>query len=474
MKVIATGKKKALKSLSVQNKLGESLDFRLRRKFYGILSIARNDGLTWNYTESSRLKMEYILIKRVVKESINQPRFLFQNLFNNFEIHLRNLTASEMPIKICTNEQTKIWVSRVSVAQGIWPSDIEPKLEYDRIRDPSQFGILVRNVIPSPSESNYNPMSVSRVCSSIRETEGPYNTVENVQIAHGKIILKDCELVDRGSISITHSGGKLGFITSQSEQIFVLRTFKSLPGISKGIFLGSNTSWYHFVCEYLPLIMLFPESIRNSCPIIVESAVHKNILEVIKILTGVAPIPVGNFESLEVGELHYIKDIEKRRKELGKDRLVSMSQHILEILELADNSPKDKIYLVRDDKLFRPLQNRKQVLKYLTKLGFRIVNPSKLTFTEQVEIMSEAKVVVSESGAALTNMIFCPSGTVLVELQRPGGIPNFWFEFSQNFGIRHYCVVGKKRILGDQGLASDGFIVPLKELRKTLDIIPRW
>lgn len=471
MKVIVNSNKKALKSVYFENNLGITLDFSLNRKFYGILSIARNDGLIWNYAGSSRLKRQYTLIKRVVKESINQPRFLFQNLFKNFEIQLGDLAVSEMPIKVCSEEGTRIWVSRVSVARGIWPSDIEPKLEYDRIRNPSQFGILVRNVILSPSESNYSPMIVSRISGVTSETEGPYCTVNDVQIVHGKIIVKDNEIVDSEPISIRRSGDRVNYITSESGQIFILRAFKSLPSVSKGIFLGSNTSWYHFICEYLPLIMLFPESIRNCHPVILESAVHKNILDVIKTLTGIDPVTVGNFESLQVGELHYINDIEGRRKDARKDNLTSMSQLILEILELSNNLPENKIFLVRDDKLFRPLQNREQVSVLLTKLGFRIVNPSRLTFTEQVEVMSEAKVVVCESGAALTNLIFCSPGTVLVELQPPEGIPNFWFDFSQNFGISHFCVVGKKKILGDQGLANDGFNISLYELRETLERI---
>ena len=73
----------------------------------------------------------------------------------------------------------------------------------------------------------------------------------------------------------------------------------------------------------------------------------------------------------------------------------------------------------------RYLRNRNAVEARMAGLGYAIVRPETLGFVEQVSLMAAAEFVVGESGAAMANLGFCPSGAHVIEIQADRFVENW-------------------------------------------------
>jgi capsular polysaccharide biosynthesis protein len=56
-------------------------------------------------------------------------------------------------------------------------------------------------------------------------------------------------------------------------------------------------------------------------------------------------------------------------------------------------------------------------------LDFKLIDPSKLSLSQQVEAFSNAEIILGPHGAGLTNIMFCNPGTKVIEIrsQEQGG-----------------------------------------------------
>lgn len=77
----------------------------------------------------------------------------------------------------------------------------------------------------------------------------------------------------------------------------------------------------------------------------------------------------------------------------------------------------------RNDLSKRVMCNRPEVEAAIAAMGFEIVAPETLPFTEQVRLFAACDVVIGESGAGLANLAFCDPGTIVLEIQ-----PETFFE----------------------------------------------
>jgi capsular polysaccharide biosynthesis protein len=77
----------------------------------------------------------------------------------------------------------------------------------------------------------------------------------------------------------------------------------------------------------------------------------------------------------------------------------------------------EKIYISRRNSSKRILTNEEQIEELLKKLGFDIYYMEHYTFEQQIAIMEQASIVVAPHGAGLANILFCPTGTKIVEFR---------------------------------------------------------
>lgn len=87
----------------------------------------------------------------------------------------------------------------------------------------------------------------------------------------------------------------------------------------------------------------------------------------------------------------------------------------------------ERLYVSRAKAGRRQVINEPELGSRLESLGFVQIFPEELSWTEQINAFSQAKVVVAPHGAGLANLAFCPSGVRVVELFNRAYVnPCFW------------------------------------------------
>jgi capsular polysaccharide biosynthesis protein len=104
-----------------------------------------------------------------------------------------------------------------------------------------------------------------------------------------------------------------------------------------------------------------------------------------------------------------------------------------------DGPPVRRIYVSRAGARWRSVVNEAEVLACLEPLGFRRVSLEGMSFLDQVTLFRDAEVVVGPHDAGLTNLVFAPPGTTLIELQ-PKKLQNPFFKLSRTAGLDYYYV----------------------------------
>jgi capsular polysaccharide biosynthesis protein len=67
-----------------------------------------------------------------------------------------------------------------------------------------------------------------------------------------------------------------------------------------------------------------------------------------------------------------------------------------------------------------------------------------LSFIRQIELMQGTKVLLGAHGAGLTNMLFMPAGSVVVEIRKEGDSHNnCFYSLASALGHRYYYAIAK-------------------------------
>ena len=75
-----------------------------------------------------------------------------------------------------------------------------------------------------------------------------------------------------------------------------------------------------------------------------------------------------------------------------------------------------KYYISRKDSSIRTISNEEEVIELLSQYGFKTIVLSKLPFQDKINLFASAEIIISGSGAGLTNLIFCREGTTIIEI----------------------------------------------------------
>lgn len=122
----------------------------------------------------------------------------------------------------------------------------------------------------------------------------------------------------------------------------------------------------------------------------------------------------------------------------------------------------ERIYISRRAAKKRRLLNEAELEARLADRGFQIVRTEQLSVAEQSALFRRARCVVAPHGAGLTNLIFCPKETQLVELKPPQYYKPPCF---QNLALA--CGFAYARITGQAGNDFDYEI----DVQKVLDMV---
>jgi len=109
----------------------------------------------------------------------------------------------------------------------------------------------------------------------------------------------------------------------------------------------------------------------------------------------------------------------------------------------------DKIYISRKHSGKRMILNEPEVEKLVTSFGYKVIQTEQQTIRDQVNVFSRAKRLVSIHGAGLSNMVFMPEGSSMIEIRHKVDNPmlNFFYNLAHTFNHHYYYSFGND--LGD-------------------------
>ncbi|KAA9332271.1 glycosyltransferase family 61 protein [Hymenobacter busanensis] len=99
----------------------------------------------------------------------------------------------------------------------------------------------------------------------------------------------------------------------------------------------------------------------------------------------------------------------------------------------------ERIYISRARAPRRKVVNEDAVCEYLRQQGFAIVYFEDYSFQQQVSIAAQARYLISIHGAGLTNMLFMPANSRVMELQmRDDGTCYFYYALATGLGLDYF------------------------------------
>jgi hypothetical protein len=214
------------------------------------------------------------------------------------------------------------------------------------------------------------------------------------------------------------------------------------PGIL--VALTWNHNFYHWMVEILPRLSMLSRC-RPDLPLYVGESTPRFAaasLELLGLDHRVVWLPDGVYraESLVVpsrmslalhptrAAIDWLRDqLRNRASAAGPGRL---------------------IYASRRDAAIRFAANEDEVVATLARLGFEEVAFSTLGLAEQIKVMSSARAVVGEHGAALSHLAFAHDGGMLVELFEEGHAMPCFYHLANLRRFSYGCMACPREGLG--------------------------
>lgn len=229
---------------------------------------------------------------------------------------------------------------------------------------------------------------------------------------------------------------RFGSVRNIDENYAIVESINNNEKISQAISLigFASFNYYHFTIELLSRIQ-YIDKFKDyiSIPILVDEKALSipQFREILNIINwhNHPIIPIKKNYIYEVEKLIYPSyntwlpiNLEKGMKTRAEDFLIAKSaikyirNNVLKSNKInADTlSGYRKIFISRKNAKNKRLINEEKVIEITKKYNFEIAYPEELTFLQQVKLFSESEYIVGSTGAAFTNILFCPKNAKIM------------------------------------------------------------
>jgi len=104
--------------------------------------------------------------------------------------------------------------------------------------------------------------------------------------------------------------------------------------------------------------------------------------------------------------------------------------------------PGEKLYLIRKGKT-RGILNESEVIDFLTKTGWTVLDPEELSLAQQISAFSNARAICGSHGSALTNLAWCRSDCFVLELFPEPFLNGCYDAISACIGLDYHYLICK-------------------------------
>ena len=308
------------------------------------------------------------------------------------------------------------------------------------------------------------------------------------------IVSKDGKFLhDENSTFIDHFDAEIkDDLIKYKKNLFYIkvRSRGFLTKVDNGINLMNryNVNYFHFVTETVPKIILINENFRDKkIPFIFENDLHKNIREIITNL-NIYNRPIIY---LERHELYFFKKlivcsdlsliVDNYYGGNSKNKTYINKLFLKKFVELFrtkysySNESKHKYFVSRNGS-YRNILNIKQVTNLLEQNRFEIINPLDLNISQQISVFSKSSLIITSSGAHITNIIWMNKGANVIILisNHPAHQQKMWMQLADVSGVNIHFIIGKTRkvsaFFNKYGVHADYEVDPKLILAKLKEI----
>jgi len=231
--------------------------------------------------------------------------------------------------------------------------------------------------------------------------------------------------------------------------LFFLKKFNKPKIINKGLIIHDRHSenYFHWTTDVLPKLIVAKERrLLENTTIILPKFKSNFQLKSVQRLTN-NKIFFDSKRNIFVKNLIYISELHNsgcpRKNLLKKIKTYFQNQPLKKERSL-------KIYISRSQSSRRKLLNEDQLVEYLKKKNFIILNMEKLNFNDQISLCSRASIIVSVHGAGLTNLLWMKKNTNIIEIRGPEDKNlNPYFVMCKKLKINYYYYLSKKNFLSN-------------------------
>ncbi len=266
--------------------------------------------------------------------------------------------------------------------------------------------------------------------------------------------------------------------------------------IDKGILISCDhdNNYFHWLNETLPMVVfaLEHEEIYRDFPLLIPKKIHYNFKCALHVLLSQLKnnkkiIELEENEIYKVKQLVLPSDLSRILDRYHGDTKIGTDiilypiyiKKVKELLQLSTNllPPSRKIYLTRRSGTYRKVLNEEQIEICMLKRGYEVIDLAGVSFEYQQTIFAQAKIVVSPTGATMTNMILSPKNSVFVVLfsnhsqELPqmynGHNIDLWSQLADICNIHLVEFFGQRAYHRED--LHDDFVIDIPKLEKLLD-----
>lgn len=221
---------------------------------------------------------------------------------------------------------------------------------------------------------------------------------------------------------------------------------------------AGSMNYGHWLAEHLGALLLLRNTLPAFTPrLLVNAPRGPAMLQVLADSTHLATLPPAAIRPMIRGGVTQTADLFM----LSPASQHSHMKHPAALAALARLAPPRPatglLFVRRTSTAKRVLHNLDLVEAAALRLGFRSIEPGRMTLPEQIEAFAGARVVVGVSGADLTNIVFMPEGGDVVCLLPARGREFFFWDICCIRKHRYWSIFGPP--LTARGGGHDDFTV---------------
>lgn len=226
-----------------------------------------------------------------------------------------------------------------------------------------------------------------------------------------------------------------------NKRFFSKRDSIKVDKISAIIATRNDNNYYHFMTDLITkLLLLIDENIEFDILVGGKNQFSK-IEEILDLLNFKN---IQSFKSSKSKYYSFKKLIVPSMiaPHISPFKVNLIDKHLRSRIEFM---PSKRLYISRINATLRKLVNELELINELRKYNFEVHTLEGLSITDQIDLFRQAEIVLSVHGAGLTNIIFSPKDTKVIEIFPVDNVQPHYYELANYLEMSYFSILGGKQ-----------------------------